>query len=243
MPTNILDTAAAAWNKRKEENKASKQQSLRDGSSTGTGFSKTSTSMLVDPPTNSASTDVASVTGTSIGNTSIVNAAIVDASTQTCSTLSTHISLEQMIMKTFDDSCHMLISEIGLEAENNSENRFAIWTSLDYQQRFDRVRSVAAFLLAFKTLKTKEERQAHVFAYRSDGNDPEEEALLKDICEATLDDLTRDDLGDLLEELAWLELRFHRGETQWQLDSAVHRYLIQTIHPERSPRGESSTSR
>jgi hypothetical protein len=142
MPTNILDTAAAAWNKRKEENKASKQQSLRDGSSTGTGFSKTSTSMLVDPPTNSASTDVASVTGTSIGNTSIVNAAIVDASTQTCSTLSTHISLEQMIMKTFDDSCHMLISEIGLEAENNSENRFAIWTSLDYQQRFDRVRSV-----------------------------------------------------------------------------------------------------
>ena len=138
------------------------------------------------------------------------------------------MSPDKLIAETLDYDCHILIAVIARQAVEDSENRFRIWKSLIPVQQFGRVRSVIALLWAFKPLETKEARQATVHRYRTSGNTDEEKGMVNAICEATLGDLTRTNVYELLVELKWLEERFHREETQWQLDNAILQILAQS---------------
>ena len=205
-PLTILQEATKAWNKHQA---SQGKKSLSDGSSAVT-------SLYTD---NGTITDGAEFT-----NEVTTKAATVDASCQTEREMSTYMS-DKLIAETLDYNCQILIALIARQAVEDSENRFAIWKSLIPVQQFGRVRSVIALLWAFKPLETKEALQATVHRYRTSGNTNEEKGMVNAICEATLGDLTRTNIYQLLVELKWLEKRFHREETQWQLDNAILQIL------------------
>ena len=223
IPTSISQGAIGAWKRYKEK---SQQESLKDDTTTGTALSGSAKSDESHTRLDKASTVDASVIGPS---TAMVDT--VDACTQTYIEPSTHTSPEEIIAQSLDFTCGIVITQIALQAEEDTEHRFSIWGSLDPQQRFGRVRSVVAFLWAFKPLGSKQERQALVLGYRKGGHGDEEKSQMKAICEKTLGgDLTKDNIVDLLDELAWLEKLHHRGETQWQLDGAVLKLLAYTFY-------------